>query len=99
MPLISSKLSAADCRILVEKITSRIDSWTSKKLSFAGRLQLLVSVLYGLQVYWTSIFILPKQILREISQKFIRFLWNGRDGEAGETDAGENQTQDLKIIS
>jgi len=40
---------------------------------------MISSVLYGLQVYWTSIFILPKSVLKNISQKFNRFLWNGKD--------------------
>lgn len=40
VPLISSRLSSTDCTMLLEKITGRIDSWTSKNLSFAGRLQL-----------------------------------------------------------
>jgi hypothetical protein len=65
--LISSRLSAADCRMLIEKITSRIDSWTSKNLSFAGRLQLLSSAPFSLQVYWTGMFILPKGIIKDIT--------------------------------
>jgi hypothetical protein len=40
-PLISSRLSSADCGTLLDKITGRIDSWLSKNLSYAGRLQLL----------------------------------------------------------
>jgi hypothetical protein len=36
-------------------------------------------VLYSVQVYWSSIFILPKQIIKAIEQKFNRFLWNGND--------------------
>ena len=51
-------------------------------MSYAGRLQLLSSVLYSLQVYWTGIFILPKKIIKAIEQKFNRFLWNGKDVEA-----------------
>jgi len=80
--LISTKLSAEDCQVLLEKITSRMESWTSKNLSFAGRLQLLSFVLYSLQVYWTRIFILPNKILKVINQKFNLFLWNGREGSA-----------------
>jgi hypothetical protein len=56
VPLISSRLSAEDCRMLLEKISRRIDSWTSKNLSFAGWLQLLTSVMFSLQVYWTGMF-------------------------------------------
>jgi hypothetical protein len=76
------RLSSTDCRMLLEKIACRIDSWTSKNLSFAGRLQLLASILYSLQVFWTGIFILPKNILKDIKQKFNQFLWNGKDGNS-----------------
>lgn len=62
VPLISSRLSAEDCRMILEKISRRIGSWTSKNLSFAGRLQLLTSVMFSLQVYWTGVFILPKRV-------------------------------------
>jgi hypothetical protein len=44
-----------------------------------GRLQLLSSILYSLQVYWTGIFILPKKILKDINHRFNRFLWNGNE--------------------
>jgi hypothetical protein len=77
VPLITTRLSAADCGVLLEKITGRIDSWLSRNLSYAGRLQLLSSVLYSLQVYWSGIFILPKSVIKAIEQKFNRFLWNG----------------------
>jgi hypothetical protein len=80
--LISSRLSATDCRILLDWISSLIDSWTSRKLSFAGRLQLLNSVLYGLQVYWTGMFIFPKKAIKDLTSKFNRFLWNGEDGNS-----------------
>jgi hypothetical protein len=78
VPLISTKLSAANCVALMDRITCRIDSWISRNLSYAGRLQLLTSVLYSVQVYWTGIFILPKKVIKSIEQKFNRFLWTGK---------------------
>jgi hypothetical protein len=45
IPLISTRLSAADCGVLLDKITRHIDSWLSRNLFYAGRLQLLSSVL------------------------------------------------------
>ena len=78
VPLISTRLSAADCGVFLDKITGHIDSWLSRNLSYAGRLQLLSSVLYSLQVYWTGIFILPKSIIKAIEQKFNWLLWNGK---------------------
>jgi hypothetical protein len=44
VPLITKHMSAADCDCLITKVSSRIDSWLVRKLSFAGRLQLLSSV-------------------------------------------------------
>jgi hypothetical protein len=59
VPLISTRLSSADCGVLVDRITGRMDSWLSKNLSYAGRLQFVSSVLYSLQVYWTCILFSP----------------------------------------
>lgn len=61
VPLISGKLKNSDCQIHVNKITSRNNSWTSKFLSFAGRLQLIDSVINHTISYWLQIFILPKK--------------------------------------
>ncbi len=81
MFLYPSKLSANDP--LVENISPLINSWASKKLSFAGTIQLISSVLYSIQVYWASrIFILPKKIIKIIEQKFCSFLWSGGDTHA-----------------
>lgn len=82
VPLIARKLSALGCKALLERITARINSWASKKLSFAGRFQLLSSVMFSIQVYWSSMFILPKKIIKTIEHKFNSFLWKGTDQSA-----------------
>ncbi|XP_021737525.1 uncharacterized protein LOC110704045 [Chenopodium quinoa] len=74
VPLSFKKLIVAQCRPLVERVTTRIGCWTSRNLSYDGRLQLIKSVLVGIQAYWAQIFILPKKILREIESKFRIFL-------------------------
>ena len=48
VPLISTRLSHSDCQPLLDKIMARIQSWTSRSLSYAGRLQLISSVLYSI---------------------------------------------------
>jgi hypothetical protein len=82
VPLISKRLSAVDCEALITKISSCIDSWLVRKLSFAGRLQLLSLVLLSLQLFCPRLFILPKKIIRLLEQKFNRFLWCGSDVKA-----------------
>ena len=49
VPLISSRLKKSDCKILVEKIVARARSWASRALSYAGRLQLVNSILFAIQ--------------------------------------------------
>lgn len=56
VPLISIKLKVRDCEGIKQKILSRIQSWTSKSLSYAGRVHLAIFVLQGIRAYWTSIF-------------------------------------------
>jgi hypothetical protein len=81
LPLISNKLSTGDCEALIHNKTGRIDSWLSRNLSFDGRLQLLSSVSYGIQAYWSNVFILPKNVIKTLAKKFNCFLWNrGSEG-------------------
>ena len=82
VPLISSKLSHSDCQPLLDKITVIIQSWTCNDLSFAGRLQLISSVLYSIQTYWCTMFIIPTFNCYKIEQIFRGFLWSGKDVNA-----------------
>ncbi|XP_028120128.1 uncharacterized protein LOC114317571 [Camellia sinensis] len=77
VPLVSTKLKAIDCDQLVERITKRVKSWTNKCLTYAGRAQLIQSVLFSMQVYWTFLFILPKKVIRSIEGLFRAFFWSG----------------------
>ena len=51
VPLSSKRLSAADCDALVDKMTSRIKSWSAKSLSYTARLHLVNSVLMSMSSY------------------------------------------------
>ncbi|GJY23686.1 uncharacterized protein Tco_0397344 [Tanacetum coccineum] len=64
-----------NCKFLVERVKIKIEDWKNKSLSFAGRVQLISSVLSSMQVYWSSIFILPKAIIKEIESLTRGFLW------------------------
>ena len=77
VPLISTRLTHADCIPLVERITSRIKLWTSTSLTYTGRLQLIKSILFSIQVYWSSIFILPGATIKKLESIMAAFLWKG----------------------
>ena len=88
VPLISSRLSHSICQPLLDKIIAKIQSWTSRSLSFAGRLQLISLVLYSIQTYWCSMFIVPKITCYKIEQIFNGFLWSGKDVNARRAKVG-----------
>lgn len=52
VPVTSKKLSVIHYMPLVDKLVSRITHWSSRLLSYAGRLQLIKSVLYAITSYW-----------------------------------------------
>lgn len=77
VPLITSRLTKVNCIPLIDRITARIRLWTSASLSYAGRLQLIKAVLFSIQVYWASHFILPTMVVKQIEQIMRNFLWRG----------------------
>lgn len=77
VPLISTMLRHNDCMPLLDKITARIGCWTSALLSLAGRVQLIKSVLYAIQAYWTNHFLLPASVHCKLQSLFTRFMWKG----------------------
>jgi len=81
VPLISTRLTAR-AGLLDGLSLRRLPTGlrTSKRLSYAGRLQLIRSVLFSIQVYWSSIFILPKEVCKVIDQILRSFLWHGAVG-------------------
>ena len=88
VPLISTRLSHTNCQPLLDKIIARIQSWTSISLSFVGRLQLISSVLYSIQMYWCCMFIIPKFTCFKIEQILNEFLWSRKDVNARRAKVG-----------
>ncbi|KAL0445479.1 UNVERIFIED_CONTAM: hypothetical protein Slati_1675800 [Sesamum latifolium] len=80
LPLLASRLTIADCKPLLQKIDERIKGWEGINLSFAGRVQLIQSVLMALNTYWAMAFILPKGVIREVEKRLRTFLWKGHSG-------------------
>ncbi|XP_010418986.1 PREDICTED: uncharacterized protein LOC104704630 [Camelina sativa] len=82
VPLTPHKLKPTDYQPLIDKVQSRISSWTSRHLSFAGRLQLLHSVINSTINFWASVFLLPNKCLEKLERICNAFLWNGVSSSA-----------------
>ncbi|KAL8122679.1 hypothetical protein AgCh_010876 [Apium graveolens] len=83
VPLISSQLCVNDCMPLVEKITSRLQSWATLLLSFAGRVTLIKSIVHAIQAFWCNHFMLPGSVHATIQSMLTRFLWKGNINNKG----------------
>ncbi|KAG7582900.1 Reverse transcriptase domain [Arabidopsis suecica] len=77
LPLMSRKLKISEYSPLLDKIKKKFSAWAVKTLSFAGRAQLISSVIYGTINFWISTFSLPKACLRSLESLYSRFLWSG----------------------
>eukprot|EP00253_Pinus_taeda_P023539 PITA_23539 len=71
-----------DWNWLIAKIEARINHWSFRWLSRAGRLTLLKSVLLAILVYWAALSWIPKGVLEKIRKICSRFLWVGSAKES-----------------
>ncbi|XP_074315651.1 uncharacterized protein LOC141651857 [Silene latifolia] len=74
----AGRLKKKDCAGLVDKIVERIRSLGAQRLSYAGRLVLVNSVLTSMYTYWASMFVLPKGVMSRVDAICRSFLWEGR---------------------
>ncbi|GKB71597.1 RNA-directed DNA polymerase, eukaryota, reverse transcriptase zinc-binding domain protein [Tanacetum coccineum] len=79
VPLTSKRIRVKDCKVLTDKIKGRISNWKNKYLFYAGRLQLIASVLESIHVYWPSVFLLPLTVINNINKILKSFLWGHGD--------------------
>lgn len=77
LPLTTKRMSTYDYQPLLEQIRGKITSWKTRFLSFAGRLELIISVLHSLTNFWLSAFTLPSACIEEINKLCSAFLWSG----------------------
>ena len=82
VPLVTRRLSHKDYSPMIDKIAAKINCWSAKLLSYAGRLQLIQSVLYSIQNFWCRHFILPKRVLKRVNQLCSGFFWHGKEQTA-----------------
>ncbi|KAJ9541722.1 hypothetical protein OSB04_028228 [Centaurea solstitialis] len=76
-------LKVADYGGMIAKVTDRIRNWKSKFLSFAGRRQLVISVLQSLQLYWMAVYVFPSVVVHQMEALFRDFLWSHGDSSRG----------------
>ncbi|XP_074277988.1 uncharacterized protein LOC141601592 [Silene latifolia] len=60
---------------LILKIKHSIQHWSSNFLTYAGRVQLINSIIFGMETFWCSCTLLPQEVLRRINKLCKDFFW------------------------
>lgn len=91
LPLSPKRISAATLQPFIDRITSKLHSWTVKFLSFAGKVTMIYSVIYSMVNFWSSVFVLPKWFYAKVDSLCSGFLWkNSTVSAAGARVSWEN---------
>ncbi|XP_058740873.1 uncharacterized protein LOC131613201 [Vicia villosa] len=77
LPLTSKKLAVKHYLVPIEKIVQKVTHWSSKLLTYAGRVMLIKSVLFAVVNFWMQVLPLPKADLHRIDSICRSFLWTG----------------------
>ena len=77
LPLTTKLMTRSDYKPLITKIRDRLLSWTSKALSYSGRLTLIKSVISSITNFRCPAFCLPQSCIDEIESMCSAFLWSG----------------------
>jgi exonuclease III len=78
LPLSVNQLRDSDCSGLLDNIQERMEVWSCKLLSIAGRLELIKTVIYAIILYWLQTFHFPATSIKKIEKKCADFLWRGK---------------------
>ncbi|XP_074291200.1 uncharacterized protein LOC141617970 [Silene latifolia] len=70
LPLNSSRLTVSMFDSLIVKIQKVVAHWSTHFLTYAGKLQLINSIIFGIENFWCSSLLLPHAIV----QQLIRFV-------------------------
>jgi hypothetical protein len=77
LPLSDRPLSKQQYQDLIDSIQKSLPGWKAEKLSIAGRLVLLNSILTTKPLFFMSVFLLSKWLVKRIDAIRRRFLWHG----------------------
>lgn len=78
IPLDAQRLKVAHFSPLIEAISHRILDWKGCTLTYAGRLELLNSVIQGVVAFWIQNFPLPSTVIDHVVSMCRKFLWGGK---------------------
>ncbi|XP_058784794.1 uncharacterized protein LOC131659630 [Vicia villosa] len=77
IPITDKKLAIKHYLPLIERIVNRVTHWSAKLLTYAGRLQLVQSVIFATVNFWMQCLPLPKVVIQRNDAICRSFIWFG----------------------
>ena len=87
IPVAASRLMIEQFNPLISRISESISAWAGANLSYAGRSELIRSVLQGAECFWLSILPFPTGVRDKVISLCRNFLW-GRENNKFQKAAG-----------
>ncbi|GMI77374.1 hypothetical protein HRI_001406700 [Hibiscus trionum] len=83
VPLLIKRNRTASLGFVRDKVQSRMSKWDSSFLSYSGREILIKSVAQAMPQYVMSCYLLPQNIIDDITMSIRRYWWFGRSNKRG----------------
>lgn len=81
IPMAASSLKVQDFSPFLAALNSLFNGWRGITLSYAGKVELIRSVLQGVHCFWLSIFPIPASINSIICSLCRQFLWGSKSAQ------------------
>ncbi|GKA24088.1 hypothetical protein Tco_0710121 [Tanacetum coccineum] len=97
VPLISKRIGIKECVSLIEKVKAKVNHWRNRFLTYAGKLQLIASVLESILSYWCCMFLLPKTVINDINSIMKIYLWSQSHDSKGKAKVAWKNVSTVKL--
>lgn len=77
VPLSNNNITDVECGKLINEIRDKLQGWRSKLLSFAGRVELVHTVITSKVRFWLQTFQIPDCSIAKINSVCANFIWRG----------------------
>ena len=76
IPLATEKLRISNYGALIDAVVLQLTSWPKHTLSYAGKLELVKTVLQGVECFWLSILPIPNGVIDKLYAICRSFVWS-----------------------
>jgi ribonuclease HI len=81
LPALVGKSRIREFQMLKDRVKRRVSDWKTKLLSQAGKEILLKAVIQAIPTYSMSIFLLPKELCKDLNKMMQNFWWGQKEKE------------------